>query len=298
MTLARSTAAAAAAGIFVIAGVGSPAHAVAPEAQNPGTVTADTGVAKIQNSASPAPAMQTPQQQPSTALAQARAHMSAAEYEEAIAILEPVVEGTRFDPNLLQETYLMLVEAHVYAGNRSPAGTEQQRSYEKARELIRECLGVRELRRTRPEPPDRYPAEMLKFFDEVRGEIFGSFEITQLEPSDAEVTFDGEALAAGADGIWRAVDVPIGARLLVIRHSDYEVFTEDIVIEPAKLVSRPYALRRKKGFGWYATFVAAPLAAVVGLAVGVVASVGEETPVQVPVALEPPLPEPPSPPSP
>ncbi len=226
-----------------------------------------------------------------SSLEQARVFMTSLEYEKAIAVLEPVLEETRFNPDRLRETYLLLIEAHVYGGNRSAIGSkEQQLWYDEARDLIRECLGVRELRHTLPDPPERYPSEMLGLFESVRRETFGAFEITQLEPRDAEVVFDGETLVPGDDGVWRVANVPVGVRMLVIRKSGYEDFTEDVEIAPATLVSRPYELRKRKGFGWYATRVAAPVMVAVGVVVGLTAG-GSETP-----AAEEPLPVPPLPP--
>lgn len=227
-----------------------------------------------------------------SSLEQARVLMTSLEYEKAIAVLEPVLEATRFNPDRLRETYLLLIEAHVYGGNRSAIGSkEQQLWYDEARDLIRECLGVRELRHTLPEPPENYPTEMLGLFESVRRETFGAFEITQLEPRDAEVVFDGQTVVAGDDGVWRVANVPVGVRMLVIRKPGYEDFTEDVEIAPATLVSRPYALHKKKGFGWYATRVAAPVIVAVGVVVGLAAG-GDE-----PAAVEEPLPVPPLPPS-
>jgi len=273
-------------GALALSGMGWCARAQTLEPPGSGTQSPDAHAREI-----PRPEQQvTPSVDIDSVLAQARARMSALEYDRAIAILEPVLEATH-EPELRRETYLLLVEAHVYRGNSSPPATkEQQLWYEEAHRLIRMCLGERELRRTRPEPPERYPAEMLQFFDDVRREIFGSFEITHLDPHDAEVILDDEVLSPGADGIWRAADVPIGPRRLVIRHADYEDLTEGIEIGPATLVSRSYSLRRKKGFAWSATRVTAAAVVAVGIVVGIVAATGKDKPAPVEPLPDPPLP--------
>lgn len=66
--------------------------------------------------------------------------------------------------------------------------------------------------------------------------------------------------------------------------------TEDIDIGPATLVTRSYALKKNRGFRWYATRVGVPVVAAAGLAVGLVAG-GDEQPTNT----EQPLPEPPLP---
>ena len=209
----------------------------------------------------------------------ARAFMQQLEYERAIAVLEPVLEASRFDADQLRETYLLLVEAHVYRGNQSAAGTkEQQLWYEEARDLIHDCLGVRELRHTQPDPPERYPAKMLQLFDDVRREVFGAFEIAVLEPADAEVTLDGELVAPDESGVLRQIDVPVGTHELVISHPDYREITADVEISPATVVTRSYALDRKRGLRWYATRLFVPVAAVAGVIVVVVSGGAQEDP--------------------
>ena len=221
-------------------------------------------------------------------LEQARSHMQALEYEEAIATLEPVLLATRSDPGGLRETYILLIEAHVYRGNLSRAGTkEQELWYEEARGLIRECLGVRELRRTQPDPPEAYPVKMLRFFDEIRRGMFGTFEIGSLGPADAEVMFDGEVLLP-VDGVLRQTEVPIGAHVVVVRHPDYREISEDVEISAATVITRSYALERTRGWGWYATRVVVPVAAVVGVVVAATTSGGDEPPPDLPDAPEPP----------
>jgi hypothetical protein len=204
-------------------------------------------------------------------LTTARTHMSSLRYEQAIALLEPVLLAEEPpDRERRRETYLLLIEAHVYRGNLSAAGTkEQQLWYEEARNLVRECLSVSELRHTRPDPPERYPAEMLRFFDDVRRELFGSFEIAILDPADAEVTFDGVVLPALADGTRRAASVPVGTHALVVRRDGYEEITEQVRVNPASVVTRSYELKRKRGVTWYATRIVAPVAVVAATVVAV-----------------------------
>jgi len=217
-----------------------------------------------------------------TRVDEARRHMALLEYEQAIALLEPVLHASS-PPALLGESYLVLVEAHVYRGNVSAADSkERQLWHDEAASLIRACLGVRELRHVSPEPRERYPSEMVELFDEVRREMFGSFEIGELEPREAEVTFEGTLLERNASGILRRNDVPIGTHELSIRHPGYREIIETIEISPATVAMRSFTLERERGFGWYATRVIAPVAVIAGAAVIITRTGGEEAPLPGP----------------
>jgi len=222
-------------------------------------------------------------------LRQARSHMQQLEYEEAIALLEPVLATPAIDTALLGETYLLLVEAHVYRGNLGPPGTkERQLWYDEAAKLVHDCLARPDLRHIDPDPPESYPAEMVQLFAAARREMFGTFEIGSLDPSDAEVLLGGAPLVRDADGALRRTAVPIGRHVLLVRRPGYREIVEDLEISPATVSSRSFSLERDRGFGWYATRVIAPVAAVVGAAVVIATRGGQE---------ETPFPPPPNPPS-
>jgi hypothetical protein len=222
-------------------------------------------------------------------LAQAREYIYRDfQYDKAIEVLQDVVDALQFDADRLRESYLLLIEAYVLRGNSLANEVDRDLHHEKAKEWIRSCLSVPQLRDT--VPPPGASDETVEYFDEIRREMFGTFEITRLEPPDAEVVFEGETLTPDANGVVREMNVPIGTRMLVIRHPDYQDITEDVEISPNTVVSRPYALRKNRGLLWYATRVGTPVVAVAGVLAAVLSGGDDKTDQPEP------LPGPPDPP--
>src|SRR5262249_20005859 len=118
------------------------------------------------------------------------------QYEHAIVLLQGVITRPQQGIETLREAYLLLIKAFVYQSNEvrdRDLGTAKL-CYDQAKALIGRCLAVRELRHTRPEPESEYPREMVDAFRDVRGQIFGSFRVSELTPEGALVLFDADTL--------------------------------------------------------------------------------------------------------
>jgi hypothetical protein len=211
-----------------------------------------------------------PAGQPVASLDDARELIKVGDYDGAIQILKATIERERQQIPVLRDAYLLLIKTHVYVGNEfksKPQGrTNSNLQYQEARRLIGECLRTRELRHVRPDPPSEYPEEMVRFFAEIRGQIFGSFRIVSLEPRDAVVLLDSDTLSAlPPDSLLGDVDIAIGPHLVVVRSKGYKDLTEEIAISANSTLERSYRLNRKHGAGWYATMGAGALAVVGGV---------------------------------
>jgi hypothetical protein len=204
-------------------------------------------------------------------LADARTFMLHAQYDEAITLLQELLDSIRPDRDRLEQTYLLLIESHVYSANNTETGKEVVRELwmEKAAQLVHECLSQPDLRHTRPDPLDS-PVEMLQLFESARQELFGKVTIHSVDPPDAEVILDGERLHRGEDGTWLVEDVPTGLRTLIVRHPDRRTQSLDLTVGAGQWLVRTVRLEKKRGVGWYATRVALPVG-VAGTLVGVLA---------------------------
>ena len=231
----------------------------------------------------------------STTLDEARELIKNGDYDRAIEILKSAVAESRGRIEETRDAYLLLIKAYVTLGNSlklRPQGREASNlNYKEARELIAECLRIRELRHTQPEPAYEYPPEMIAFFAEVRSRIFGSIRIVGLDPPDAVVRLDGDTLRAREPGgVPGDVNVATGAHQMTIRREGVRTVTDEVVISPNSVLERSYRLNRKRGGVWYVT-VAAGAAAV---AVGAILLGQKSSPSAT--ATEQPLPGPPPPP--
>lgn len=245
--------------------------------------------ASAQEPQAPAPASS--DESTSDVVEQARAFQGQGRYEDAIQVLEPLLEQTDLGVEQLRQTYILLIEAHVGRANSFPPRAKDRDLWlGEARRLVRECLSTRPLRHTRVDP-ESYPEEMVTLFDEIRREIFGTLWITSLEPPDAEVRLDGELMQPDEDGTLQETDVAAGPHVVELRHPDYQDVTDPIEIAAAQVLTKDYVLPRNKGVWWYVSRVGVPVAVVAGV---VVALVSGDEPTQT--APEP-LPEPPGPPS-
>lgn len=238
-----------------------------------------------------------PDGDPDASLDQARELIKDGDYDHAIEILRAAIERARSRVATLRNAYLLLIKTYVFLGNDfkfKPQGREASNlNYQEAKALIAECLGIRELRHTHPEPASEYPEEMIRFFAEGRSRIFGSFRVAELEPAGAVVLLDADTLRAlPGDSLIGDVDLAVGKHLVVVRARGYKDVTEEITISPNSTLERPYHLARRRGAAWYAT-IGAGAAGVVGGLIALVASGGESstTPALEPL---PPAPPPPS----
>jgi len=203
------------------------------------------------------------------ALARARELLREGDYDPSIDVLKHALAAAHGRPEELRPIYLLLIKTYVFLGNDlkfRPQGREASNlNYQEAKRLIAECLTVRALRHTQPEPTSEYPPEMVAFFAEVRAQMFGAFRVLDLSPAEAVVLFDGDTLRAtraaphGGD-----VDIMAGAHEVRVRAPGYKETVDAIRIAPGATVERSYTLDRRRGGWWYATRGAAALALIGG----------------------------------
>ena len=227
-------------------------------------------------------------------LSDAREMIKSGDYDHAIDVLKTAIAERRSTLGHLREAYLLLVKTYVFLGNDlkfKPQGREASNlNYKAAREMIAECLRIRELRHTQPEPASEYPPEMISAFAEVRGQVFGSFRVASLEPRNAMVFLGGDTLRAlPADSLLGDVDLAIGPHLVVVRAAGFKDVTEEISISPNSTLERSYRLPKRRSRTWYAT-VATGTIGVVGGLVAVLTHGGGSTPTAQPLPGAPPPP--------
>ena len=232
-----------------------------------------------------------------TSLQEARKLIKGGDYDRAIEILKGTIGRARSRLSDLREAYLLLIKTYVILGNDlkfKPQGREASNlNYKAARELIAECLHIKELRHTRPEPASEYPSEMVRDFAEVRSQIFGSFRVAGLDPPDASVIFYADTLRAmDQSGALGDVDLTAGLHLVVVRAKGYKGATDEITISPGATLQESYKLSKRRGRMWYATVGTGALG-VVGGVVALIAGKGSKPAASAPE----PLPGPPGPPS-
>ena len=224
-------------------------------------------------------------------LRRARELIKQAEYEEAIQLLREEIERSRGNMADLRDSYLLLIETYTIRGNSyrfsEPATAELY--HKEARATIRECLEIPALRHTKPEPVSDFTPETIAAFDQVRSEVFGSFLIRKLTPSDALVVFGADTLSARPDGLIVEDDILVGNHLLVLRQEGFRSMTEEIVISPGATVDRSYELEAERP--WYKrAWVYALVAGGVGTAVWAATNGDESAGEPEPLAGPPPPP--------
>ncbi len=227
-------------------------------------------------------------------LDEARELIKSGDYDRAIEVLSEAIQKARSQMVELREAYLLLIKTRVTYGNylkSQPQGrAAAQDSYEQARRTIAECLRTPGLRHTRPEPESEYPPEMIGFFRDVRGQIFGSFRIADLTPAGAIATLDADTLAAADRDSLGDTDIAVGPHVVIVRATGYRTLTEDVEISPSSTLERSYRLTKKRTARWYAATLGGA-AAVVG---GVIALAGGK---KTTTSVAQPLPGPPNPPA-
>jgi tetratricopeptide (TPR) repeat protein len=224
-------------------------------------------------------------------LEEARMLVKSGDYDRAIEILKPVVERSRNRLAEQRDAYLLLIKTHVFLGNdlkfRTQGKVSSDLNYEEARKRIAECLRIRELRHTRPEPASEYPPEMISLFAEIRARIFGAFRVDRLQPREALVLLDGDTLrAAPGDTLLGDVDIATGPHLVVVHARGYRDLSEEITIPPGSTLERSYQLSRRHGRAWYASWITGALG--VGVIAALAGTSGTSAPQPLPVAPDPP----------
>ena len=192
------------------------------------------------------------------ALDEARDLIKSGDNDRAIDVLKGVIGRERTRIEQLRDAYLLLIKTYVFLGNDlklKPQGRVlSDLNYQEARKRIVECLTVKELRHTQPEPASEYPREMVAVFKEVRAQMFGSFTVTEVTPPTAVLLLDSDTLRVPPGKEARGdVDLPVGVHRLVIHAVGYKDLTEDITIPPDGDLERDYRLEKRHGTWWYAT---------------------------------------------
>jgi PEGA domain-containing protein len=204
------------------------------------------------------------------------------DYDGAVRLLREEVDWQRPPDAKLREAYLLLIDSIVYLGNANvadPGGySTAQILYDEARTTIAQCLRIKELRQTRPEPDSLFAPETKRLFTEVRQQTLGGFVVRDLQPEDAVVTLDGDTLRALPGETGRGdLDLMAGVHSVVIQRHGYAEYVEELRVQPGVTTTRDYVLKKHRGWSWYATRVTG-LAVVTGGIVALVAGGGEETP--------------------
>lgn len=278
---------------LLVSGVPLPARAEAQPTAPDSTsapVAPDSTAAPIESASDSTGASASP-------LAQARELLADGEYDRAIEVLKPELEKVGGDVERLREAYLLMIKTYVFIGNDlkfKPQGREASNlNYQEARRLIAECLGIRELRHTDPQPANQYPPEMVAFFAETRRAVFGAFRVREVTPALATVLLDGDTLRAqpGETEVGD-LDIPIGAHVVAVRAPGYKETTDHITIAPDVTLERTYALTKLKGAGWYATRGVAALALVGGVVAAIANGGGNDNGTEPLPAVPPPPPKP------
>jgi hypothetical protein len=214
--------------------------------------------------------------EPDSILNDARRFLIEGRYDETIELLQPVLTQSRDDEAILREAYLLSTKTYVTAGNynrsRPQGSVTADLYYDRAEEIILECLLVEGLRHTTPEPPGDYPPEMLAMFERVRNRNFGSFRVIGLEPPEAAILLDGTIIKPAGDlPLPEVRNLTTEPHNILLRAEGYEDWAEVIHITPGSTLERDYTLQKGKGFGWWAKWIGGA-AALVG--VGAVSVLG------------------------
>jgi len=230
---------------------------------------------------------------PEVALQETRDLIKSGEYDQAIEKLKGLIGQTQRRTETLRKAYLLLIKTYVYRGNVYKREEQERETshfyYDAARERIAECLSIRELRHTRPEPETDYPEEMVAFFKDVRAQILGSFRVPGVSPADAVVLLDADTLCASPGNVARGdVDLRVGQHLVTVRYPGFRDVTEEITIAPGVTLERSYQLTKRRGRLWYASRVGAAVGVVVGVVAVLVRPGTGESPTPLPGAPPPP----------
>jgi hypothetical protein len=231
-----------------------------------------------------------------TALAEARELIKNGDYDRAIETLRATIARSARNTEVLRDAYLLLIKTYVFLGNDykfKPQGREASSlNYRAARERIAECLSIPALRQVRPEPATDYPPEMIAFFAEVRGRMFGGFRVVGLEPPNAIVALDGQPLTASHGETGPGVsEMPVGTYRVTVRADGHKNLDETVTISPSATLERSYRLEKRRSALWYSAWVAGAALLVGGAAALISNSGGDNgTPAAQPLPGAPPPP--------
>jgi len=202
-------------------------------------------------------------------LVESRELIKQGDYDRALELLKAAIAQARQQTERLREAYLLMIQTYVILGNYHRSQPHEHAAseldYQEAGARIRECLRTPGLRHTRLGSESEYPAEMVRAFADVRGEIFGSFRVTGLEPQGATVILDGDTLRTQADGKLGDTDLPVGPHNVLIQQPGYQTRNDAIVIAASSMLERSYVLSKPQGRGLSLTRGALGLAFVAGL---------------------------------
>jgi len=203
-------------------------------------------------------------------LDQAKELIKSGQLDQTIELLEGNRPRVQQDPELLAQTYLLLIKAYTFIGmnlsKQEQGRSASEASFDKANSLTVECLTNKALRHTRPDSAN-YPPLMLQDFQTVRERVQGGLRVTTLEPPSAHVVLDGDTLRADSTGILVAKDLPAGTYPLVIAAPGYVTKNTTLQVTAGSTVERPYELKRHRGGWWYATRIGVASAAVAAVVI-------------------------------
>ncbi len=237
----------------------------------------------------------TPPTAPGETLDSARRLIVSNRYDEAIVALKELLGQIEQDVTTRQQAHLLLIMGYVLQASDQENNKEipaSKRNLLDAREGVRKCLEAPGLRHTTPEMAANFPAsdippKMIQMFKEVRSEIFGTFEVSEISPPHAMVILGGDTLTVLPNKTTLGdTDIPAGRYVLVVQANGYQTQTDDLDIVPGVNLVRPYTLKKDKGKGWWATRVGVTAAVLVGIGL----LIPDEDPPE-------PLPGPPDPPT-
>ncbi len=202
-------------------------------------------------------------------LVEARRCLKDGDYDRATEILGAATRDSSLSDDRLGQTYLALINTHVQRGNTykdQPHGrATAELWYRQARQTMEECLALPRLHRLRPIPREDFPPEMVALFDSVRAERFGDLRIVRLEPPDAVVVVGRDTLRAPCDRCpLEARDLPRGAKTIRVTRPGYRTRLEPVTISPNSTLELSLALRKSRGFAWYALRAGSVAAAFTG----------------------------------
>lgn len=222
----------------------------------------------------------TPSETPQDPLNTAREHLRSAEYDKAVAVLDAYIAESSGDPEALEPAYLLLINTYTVLSNdfRSRGDFVTSELYlDRAEASILECLEQPGLFHVRAVPEVDYPPEMVALFRATRVRIFGSFEVTALDPPQAVVKID-DVLVPVPEGLLlpRIENIPVGDHILSVEADGYKTFTEEITIRSGTVLARELELSKKRGFMWFASR-GAVVAGVVAIAFIAGGSGGDES---------------------
>jgi len=242
-------------------------------------------VALLSTLTTPAPlgaVSERPGEEYATRIQDVYASRSEGDYERALREIKDMIADFANADDILRELHNELVKTIHQQRNATQDPAKRARLEAEREDQARETLRL-------------YPdikagvgyAGVDALYDGLRAEMFGELRIIT-SPDSCEVMID-ETLR-GRSPFYEQY-FPIGAHTVRVIKSQYEEKEVTVDVEPAGTHTREIALKKIRGYGWWLSWVVIPVAAGVGviLALTLGGSDGQTD--------EPPLPEPPAPPT-